>query len=130
MLTARSVLAPPDEAESLPCAVDRTAFVVDQAGREPDPLHSVEVEIGLELRRLLGPRDPEAVRRLERVAEGVEPVLELCPLGREEDDHSCARLRAELLRERRRRVVLLGHGADAMRDAVRMAGEKMRRAIH
>src|SRR5512142_1972162 len=113
MLTARPVFAPPDEAESLPVAVDRTALVVDQAGRQADPLDGVEVEVGLELRRLLRPRDPEPVGGVERVAERREPPLQVGPVGREQDDHADAGLRAELGRERRRGVVLAGHGADA-----------------
>src|SRR4051794_31281700 len=56
-----AVLEPVDEPHRLPLVVDRGRLVVDQAGVEADPLHRVEVEVGLELRRLLRPRDPEAV---------------------------------------------------------------------
>jgi hypothetical protein len=61
MLTAGSVLAPPHEPDRLPVAVDRAALVVDEAGVQPDALNRVEIEVGLDLRALLRPRDPEAV---------------------------------------------------------------------
>ena len=61
-----AVAQPVDEAERLPALVDRRALVVDEAVREADLLHRVEVEVGVELRRLLRPRDPEPVGRRER----------------------------------------------------------------
>jgi hypothetical protein len=75
MLTAGAVLPAPDEAHGLPVSVDRAALVVDEARIESGSLDGVEVQVGLDLRALLGPRDPEAVRRLERVAEAREAPL-------------------------------------------------------
>jgi hypothetical protein len=61
----------------LPTFVDRRRLVVDEAGLEPDPLHGVEVEIGLDHRRLLRPGDPEAVRGRERGLQDCEASREL-----------------------------------------------------
>src|ERR687886_533312 len=73
-LTADAMLARPvapaaDEADRLPVVVDGSALVVHEAGVEADLLHRVEVEVGFELRRLLRPCDPEAVRWCERLLE-------------------------------------------------------------
>jgi hypothetical protein len=68
MLTGRPILAPPDEAEGLPVAVDRAALVVDEARVETGRLHGLEVEVGLDLGAPLRPGDPQAVGRVERVA--------------------------------------------------------------
>src|SRR4051812_6658265 len=70
MLTARArspVPEPVDEANRLPGRVDRRALVVDEARVQADPLHGVEIEVGLDLRGLLRPRDPEPIAGLERV---------------------------------------------------------------
>src|SRR5207253_4495750 len=62
-----AVAQPVDEAERLPALVDRRALVVDEAVLEADALHGVEVEIRLDLRGLLRPRDPQAVGWRERL---------------------------------------------------------------
>src|SRR6266576_6485867 len=63
----RAILLAVDEANRLPLAVDCGALVVDEAGGQPDLLHRREVEVGLDLRGLLRPGNPEAVRRGERL---------------------------------------------------------------
>src|SRR5438128_9319265 len=100
-MLARAIFQTEDEAERLPRLVDRGTLVVDQAVREADALHGVEVEVGLERRRLLRPRDPEAVRGRERRLQRGEAPLQLPARGREEDEHLDIGLRAELLPERR-----------------------------
>src|SRR5690349_7746829 len=117
MLTAGTVLPAPDEAHGLPVDVDRAALVVDQAGLEARPLVGVEVEVGVDLRAFLRPRDPEAVCRLEGVAEAREAPMEVVAGRGDEDDDAGAGLGAELLRERGRRIVLLRHGTRTVRDA-------------
>src|SRR5438045_6709951 len=58
---AASAVSPAvDESHGLPRAVDRRALVVDETGREPDLLHRFEVEVALDARCLLRPRDPQA----------------------------------------------------------------------
>src|SRR5439155_11124417 len=104
-----AILLAVDEADRLPLAVDRGALVVDQPGGEPDLLHRREVEVGLDLRGLLGPGDPEAVRRGQRFLQRPEPSLQLRPARREEQQHLDARLRPELRAEWCRRVILVGH---------------------
>src|SRR2546427_13223365 len=99
MLAGRPILPAIDEADRLPALVNGRALVVDEAGVEPDPLHRRKVEVGLDLRGLLGPGDPETVGGRERTLERGEAPLELCPIRREEDDHGCPRLRPQLLRE-------------------------------
>jgi hypothetical protein len=81
MLAPRSVLAAAHEAGGLPRVVDRAALVVHEPGREAGLLDGVEVEVGLDLRGLLRPRDPEAVGIVERVAQRGEAPFEVCPLG-------------------------------------------------
>src|SRR6266542_4700165 len=99
MLAARPILPAIDEADRLPALVNGRALVVDEAGVEPDPLHRSEVEVRVDLRSLLGPGDREAVGGRERTLECGEAPLELRPLRREEDDHGCPGLRAQLLCE-------------------------------
>src|SRR5215210_6547380 len=106
MLTARSILNAPDEAHRLPALVDCAALVVDEPGVEADFLDGVEVEVGLDLRRLLRPGDPQAVGRIERVAQSDEAPLQVCAARGEEDDDSGSRPGAELAGERGRGVVL------------------------
>src|SRR2546421_7682127 len=81
----RAVLEPVDEAHRLPTAVDGGALVVDEPRVQARPLDGVEVEVGLDLRRLLRPRDPERVVRVERVLQRGEAALELRAAGREQD---------------------------------------------
>src|SRR5436190_3397252 len=100
VLTARAMLPRPvglaeDEANRLP-VVDRGALVVDEAALEADPLHGVEVEVGLELRCLLGPGDPEPVHRRKRPLQPGEAPLELVDARREIDEDVGPGLRAEL----------------------------------
>src|SRR5919204_4040867 len=54
-----AVIEPVDEPHGLPIGVDRGRLVVDEAGSEADPLDRLEIEVGVDLRRLLRPRDPE-----------------------------------------------------------------------
>jgi hypothetical protein len=51
----RSILLAEDEADRLPVSVDRGALVVDEPRGKPDLLHCREVEVRLDLRRLLRP---------------------------------------------------------------------------
>src|SRR5436189_2255949 len=88
-----------DEAHRLPVLVDRAALVVDQACVEADSLHRREVEVGLQLRRLLRPCDPEAVRGRERSLERAEAPLQLCGAGRDVDEDVGSGPGAELARE-------------------------------
>jgi hypothetical protein len=111
MLTRRPVLEAADESDRLPALVDRAALVVDEPVPEADPLHGVEIQIGLDPRRALRPRDPEAVGGIERVAQGGEPPVEVRKARGELDDDSRSGLRAELAGERGRRVVLVRHGS-------------------
>src|SRR5262249_42251553 len=106
--TSRPIREAVNEAERLPALVDRAGLVVHEAVREADLLHRLEGEVALDLRGLLRPRDPEAVRRVERRLQRLEAALELLSTRREEDDDASARLRPELLRERSARVVLIG----------------------
>src|SRR5437763_8416759 len=55
------------EANRLPLLVDRGALVVDEPRPQSDRLDGLEVEVGLELRCLLRPGDPESVRRAHRL---------------------------------------------------------------
>ena len=80
-LRLRPVRQPVDEPQRLPVVVDRAALVVDEPGGEPGLLHRVEVEVGLELRRLLRPRDPEPVGRRERRLQRGEAPLEQLARG-------------------------------------------------
>ena len=73
----RPILLAVDEADGLPVAVDRRALVVDEARGEPDLLYRVEIEVGLELRGLLRPGDPEAVGRSKRLLQRRKAALEL-----------------------------------------------------
>ena len=86
---------------------------------EADLLHGLEGQVTVDLRRFLRPRDPEPVRRAERRFQVLETTIEIFPARREEDYDSGPRLRAELLRERRARVVLVGHV-----DEVGQSGEQ------
>ena len=101
-MLARPIGLPVDEPDRLPVLVDGGALVVDETGGEPDLLHSGKVEVGVELRGLLRPGDPETVRRRERLLQRREAALELGAAGREEDDDLGAGLGAQLLRQRRR----------------------------
>src|SRR5580765_6910801 len=105
----RPILLAVDEADGLPVAVERGALVVDEARGEPDLLNCGEVEVGLERRSLLRPGDPEPVRRGERLLQSREPALELLTARREEHEHLDTRFGSQLLAERRRRVVPVGH---------------------
>ena len=67
----------------------------------------------------LRPGDPEAVRRVERRLQPLEPPFEIRAARREEDDDAGARLRAELLRERGGGVVLSGHARPQSSSASR-----------
>src|SRR5438128_8678034 len=116
-MLARPVVLAIDEPDGLPRPVDRCALVVDEPGCETDSLHRVEVKIGLELRCLLRPRDPEAVRRTERALQAVEAALELGLRRGEKDEDVRPGLRAELLRQRSRGVVLLSHASQALKSA-------------
>jgi hypothetical protein len=100
-MLAGAVFPAIDETDCLPVVVDRGALVVDQPRVEPDLLDGVEVEVGLELRGLLRPGDPERVCRGERLFQCRESAFELVPARREEDDDLRAGLRAELLGEGR-----------------------------
>src|SRR2546423_11385659 len=82
VLTALAMLPRPvgpakDEPDGLPVVVDRGALVVHQPGGEADLLDGAEIEVGLELRRLLRPGDPEAVGRRQRFFERSETPLQL-----------------------------------------------------
>src|SRR6187401_74283 len=107
-VTASTVGEAVDETEGLPPFVDRAALVVDEAVCEADLLHRLEGQVALDLRRLLRPRDPEPVGRVEGLLERREAPLELRARRREVDDDADSRLRAELLGERRPGVVLTG----------------------
>src|SRR4029453_1577034 len=85
-MLARAVCLAIDEPDRLPVVVDRRALVVDEAGIEPDLLHGREIEVGLELRGLLRPGDPEPVRRREELLQAAEAALELTAARGEEDD--------------------------------------------
>ena len=98
-LRLRAVLEPVDEAEGLPVLVDGAALVVDEAVVEAGLLDGVEVEVGLELRGLLRPRDPEPVGRRERALERLEATRKLRAARREVDDDVLPRVGAELLRQ-------------------------------
>src|SRR4051812_46055780 len=74
---------PIDEAQRLPLLVDRSTLVVDEAGVEAHLLDGVEVEIRLDLRRLLRPGDPERVVRRERSLQLRKPGCELGARRRE-----------------------------------------------
>src|SRR6266704_2106427 len=87
-----AILLAVDKADRLPLAVDCGALVVDQAGGEPDLLHGRKIEVGLDLRGLLGPGDPEAVRRGQRRLQRREATRQLRPARREEQEHLHARL--------------------------------------
>ena len=100
-MLATAVFSAVHEADGLPVVVDGGALVVDQAGSEPDLLHGLEVEVGLQSRGLLGPGDPEPVRGREGLLQRREAALELPTPGCEEDDDLRAGLRAELLGEGR-----------------------------
>ena len=90
---------PVDEAARLPVAVDRGALVVDEPGvASPSRWTDLEVEVGLDLRRLLRPGDPEAVRRSSVRLSFAKRLREVGRARREEDDDAGARLRAELRR--------------------------------
>jgi len=67
-----------------------------------------EHQVALDLCRLLRPRDPEPIRRVERRLQALEAALEILPARGEEHHDPGAWLRAELLRKRRARV-LIGH---------------------
>jgi hypothetical protein len=97
-----------DKADGAPVVVDGDALVVDEPGVEADPLYVTEAEIGLELGASLRVRDPEPVRRPKRSLQPREAPLELAARGGEVDDDRRAGLRAELLRQRRRRIVACG----------------------
>ena len=73
------VFEPVDEAQRLPAFVDRARLVVDEAVLKADFLHRVETEVGVDLRRLLRPGDPEAVRRIERLLQRREAALQVGP---------------------------------------------------
>src|SRR2546426_4749038 len=105
----RPIVPAVDEADGLPVSVDRRALVVDEAGGKTDLLHRLEIEVGFDLGRLLRPGDPEAVGRPERLLQGRKATLELFEACREEHQHLHAGLRAQLLAQRRPRVVLVGH---------------------
>ena len=108
--TSWPIRKPVDEAKRLPALVDRAALVVDEPVREPDLLHRLEGEIAVDLRRFLRPSDPQAVRGVEPRLQRVEAPFEIPARRREEDDDPGARLRPELLGERRAGVVLTrGH---------------------
>src|SRR5215210_2733554 len=94
--TASAVRPAVDEADGLPGLVDRDRLVVDEPGLEPDALDIVEGEVGLELRRLLRPRDPETVGLRERALQVRKAAAKLVAARREEDGHVGARLGAEL----------------------------------
>src|SRR5207237_9263513 len=104
--SSRAVGEAEDEPHSLPVVVDRAALVVDEAGVEPDLLHCLEAEIGLELGRALRPRYPEPIGGAERVSQRPEAALQLRAARGEQDEDLGAGLGAELARERRGRVVL------------------------
>ena len=76
---SRAVAEAVDEAHRLPVVVDGGALVVEEAGFEADPLHGLEVEVVLDLRRLFRPCHPKAVRGRERLLQRVEAPLELVP---------------------------------------------------
>ena len=54
-----------DEAQPGPGLVDCTHLVVDQAGREDDLPNQALVQVGLDSRAPLGPRDPETAVRVD-----------------------------------------------------------------
>ena len=77
---ARAVVEPVHEPERLPALVDRAALVVDEPPGEPDRLHRLERQVGLELGRLLRPSDPEPVRGSERLLQRPRSATR-APLG-------------------------------------------------
>src|SRR5712691_9919 len=95
-MLSSAILLAVDKAERLPLVVDCGALVVDQSGCEPDLLHRREVEVGLDLRGLLGPGDPEAVRRGQRLLQRRKPTLQLRSARREKHEHLDAGFRSQL----------------------------------
>ena len=98
-----------DEAERLPGVVDGAALVVDEPGIEPGLLHRVEGEVGRNAGCLLRPGDPEPTRRREPPRERRKGARQLTLTRREEhrDVELAAepRLHPELLGEPGRRLL-------------------------
>src|SRR6185503_2124138 len=85
--SARPVLEPVHELNTLERLGDRCALVVYQSRVEADPLDDVEVEVGREPGCLLRPGDPKPAGGLEPSGELLEPGSEVAlPRHEQHDD--------------------------------------------